>query len=157
MWDWQYDFEERCEGVLKGYHRDFNKKSVRNWGTNDSPAPVLGLEDGGECRGVVFKLPEEKREQILASLEEREGPSYRREEEEVHLDDGRTVVASVYSNKKNHTYLGDISVEERVEMSLAASGRDGTGEEYVRNTYENLQEAGIEDQYITEFVEMLNE
>ena len=157
MWDWDLDYVERSEAVLEGYHREFNKKSVRNWGTRDSSAHVLGLEEGGECKGVAYKLPEEKRDIILSSLDEREGSSYRREESDIRLEDGRTATASVYINRKNHTYIGDIPMEERVKMSLEASGRDGTGEEYVRNTYEDLQEAGIDDPYVSRYMDLMEE
>ena len=157
MWDWNYDCIERSEAILEGYHRDFNKKSTRNWGTRDSPAPVLGLEEGGESRGVAYKLPEKKTDEILSSLQEREGPSYRREESDIRLENGRETSATVFVNKKNHTYIGHKSLEKRAKMSLEASGRDGNGEEYVRNTYEDLQEAGIEDQYVTEYIDMMKQ
>ena len=47
MWhSWETQFQGTCKGkaILKGYHRSFNKKSTRNWGTRDAPFPTLGLE-----------------------------------------------------------------------------------------------------------------
>ena len=63
---------------LDNYHRSFNKKSTRNWGTPQNPGPTLGLEpqQGSQCVGTAFKFPHEQCQEIKAFLREREGPSY---------------------------------------------------------------------------------
>ncbi|ERG87973.1 MAG: uncharacterized protein involved in cation transport, partial [halophilic archaeon J07HX5] len=81
MWDFAFTTTEQQRGTLRGYHRSFNKKSIQAWGTPETPGPVLGLEPGGECAGLVFRVPDAEHDTVVESLNEREGPSYDRHEE----------------------------------------------------------------------------
>ena len=50
MWNPRFPYIKAYKNtVLLGYHREYNKKSVREWGTEENPAPTLGLEEDGEC------------------------------------------------------------------------------------------------------------
>lgn len=153
MWDHDFAFEERVRAVLQGYHRDFNKKSTRGWGTRDAPGPVLGLEDGGECTGVAFRLSDEHADDIVATIDDREGPSYEKHEEPVQLADGREVTATVWINKQNFTYIGDKSLDERAQMVIAAKGQNGAALDYVLGTRDALRELDVDDPYVEEFAD----
>ena len=41
-------------------------------GTPDQPGLVLGLDQGGACRGVAFRVPRRRAQTTLAYLRERE-------------------------------------------------------------------------------------
>ena len=156
MWDFDLASEERVEGVLDGYHRSFNKKSTRNWGTSGMPGPVLGLEPGGECRGIVFRIADDGWDEVVSEIDDREGPSYDAQDESVQLTDGRTVTARVWVNdRERFTYIGDRSVEERARMAVNASGTNGSAQEYVLETWRELQALGIEDPHIEAFVQQV--
>lgn len=157
MWKYDFDVEERVKGVLEGYHREFNKKSTRGWGTREAPAPVLGLESGGECVGLAFRLADGYADEIIAGIDEREGSSYQRKMEEIHLEDGRTVTASVWINMRNFTYVGDEPIEERARMAVRAAGGNGAAVDYVLGTRRTLRELGEEDPHVEEFAEKVEE
>lgn len=153
MWDYDFEIEERVMGVLEGYHRGFNKKSTRGWGSRESPAPVLGLEDGGRCIGLALRVADAHIDEILAAIDDREGASYSRCEKEIQLEDGRMVTASVWNNEHNFTYIGDKPLDERARMAVAAAGQNGAAVDYVLETRRTLHELGVEDPYVEEFAE----
>jgi len=158
MWDFDCDHEERTSGVLDGFHRSFNKKSTRNWGTADAPGPVLGLEPGGECVGVVFRVDADSSGRVVTKIDEREGPSYRARAESVRLPDGRTVTAKVWINDRSaSTYIGDKSRTERARMANTASGENGSAAEYVFETRRKLRELDIEDPSVENFARRVSE
>src|ERR1700675_2776239 len=59
MWNPEIAFAEARPGVLHGYHRSFCLYSYRYRGTPERPGLVLGLDRGGSCRGVVYRVPDD--------------------------------------------------------------------------------------------------
>src|ERR1700758_3203305 len=57
LWDSGLSFAEAEPALLRGYHRSFCVYSYDYRGTPVSPGLVLGLDRGGSCRGMVFRLP----------------------------------------------------------------------------------------------------
>lgn len=145
MWEYDFDIEEQVKGVLAGYHREFNKQSTRGWGTREAPAPVLGLEEGGQCVGLTFRIADGTADEIRATIDDREEPSYSRRTENIRLADGRTVTASVWINERNFTYIGDKPLEERARMAVTAAGQNGAAVDYVLGTRRTLHERGEVD------------
>lgn len=157
MWSYDFQVDTEVKGVIEGYHREFNKKSTRGWGTRDAPAPVLGLEPGGRCVGLALRIDDGRADEIRARIDEREGPSYTRSTEDVHLDDGRTVGASVWINERNFTYIGDEQLEDRARMAVTAAGKHGAAVDYVLETRRTLRELGETDPHVEEFAEKITE
>lgn len=155
MWNTDFDIEERVKGTLDGYHREFNKKSTRGWGTRDAPAPVLGLEEDGRCVGLALRVADDHADEIVTTIDKREGPSYERREEAIDLDDDRTVTATVWVNRRNFTYIGDKSLAKRARMVIEAEGRNGAAKDYVLETKRKLNDLGVEDPYVEEFAEKI--
>ena len=131
MWD---DWEERerpiaglrvDRAVLVGYRRSFNKKSVENWGTQEAPAPTLGLEpdQNANCIGTAFEFPDAQRTTIENRLRDREGKSSVFAELAVRLPDGREGRAvTPVNDRSKSTYIGDIPIAQRVSMAMNRSG-----------------------------------
>ena len=59
IWDPEFCYAEAEPALLRGYHRSFCVYSYDYRGTPDRPGLVLGLDRGGSCRGIVFRLPPE--------------------------------------------------------------------------------------------------
>src|SRR5438034_9736723 len=57
LWNPLFPFAEARPATVRGYHRRFCLWSLASRGTCDEPGLVLGLEPGGACRGVVYRLP----------------------------------------------------------------------------------------------------
>ncbi len=161
MWD---GWESRLGGsrinraVLVGYRRSFNKKSVRNWGTPEAPAPTLGLEPDqkAECIGTAFEFPDAQRTTIEKLLRDREGKSFALVELPVRLPDGREVHAlTPVNDRSKQTYLGSIPIPKRVTMAVTATGTRGACLAYVRNIRFQLQSLRIVDTEVEAFLALL--
>jgi cation transport protein ChaC len=96
-WEEPYDCQQKTTATLRGYRRDFIKKSVRNWGTPRSPCPTLGLvkADQTECVGIAFRIPANRKDDAYTYLSRREGPSFSLEEKDILLDSGSSIAALV--------------------------------------------------------------
>jgi cation transport protein ChaC len=157
MWDgWEtaHGCTRRERASLDGFRRDFNKASVRNWGSQENRGPTLGLslDAAAECVGLAFELPESERDRVLVVLGDREGASFTLEEKEVDLQSGIRVRALVPVNDTaKTTYIGNSSVEVRARMATIACGSKGACVDYVKNIRAKLQELGIEDSGVEEF------
>src|SRR6202051_4128958 len=56
MWNPEIAFAEARPGFLHGYHRSFCLYSRDYRGTPERPGLVLGLDRGGSCHGIVYRL-----------------------------------------------------------------------------------------------------
>src|ERR1700684_900950 len=72
MWRPRFRFLERVPARLMGLHRSLCVFSFVHRGTPERPGLVLGLDRGGMCRGVAFRVVAAKREKTIAYLRGRE-------------------------------------------------------------------------------------
>jgi glutathione-specific gamma-glutamylcyclotransferase len=153
-WEKQFDGQKYDKALLKDFQRDFNKKSIRNWGTRELPGPTLGLESlrGSECIGSAFEFADDKEESVIAYLEEREGPSFGLSKLEILLSDNQSVQAFVPINQRMaQTYIGNISLDQRAEMAKKANGTHGNCIDYIANIRNKLLELEIKDVNVENF------
>ncbi|MCS0502629.1 gamma-glutamylcyclotransferase [Ancylobacter mangrovi] len=150
MWNPGFDFEERVTGKLIGAHRSFCVLSVHWRGTPEKPGLVLGLDRGGACVGIAFRVAAAKAEATLAYLREREQVTniYREAVRRVWLKDGsaRTVPAVAFLVDRGHAqYAGRLSPDERLHLIRQGHGVGGPNTDYVSATARHLAELGIRD------------
>lgn len=163
MWDgWEVEFGyvRQENATLRGYTRDFNKASVRNWGSPRNPGPTLGLDPSAEseCIGRAFEFPESEKKNILRVLGKREGPSFLLEEKQVHLDSGDVVSAFVPVNDHSlNTFIGNRTLDQRASMALVAHGTDGKCVDYIKNIFHKLRDFEIYDQTVERFWSLVSD
>ena len=56
IWNPEFEFDERHKVRIDGYHRAFCINSHTYRGTPDGPGVVLGLDAGGSCEGIVYRV-----------------------------------------------------------------------------------------------------
>ncbi|WP_320198778.1 gamma-glutamylcyclotransferase [Agrobacterium sp. rho-13.3] len=148
MWNPGFPFEERQQARLYGYRRSLCIRSNVYRGTDENPGLVLGLERGGSCHGVAFRVADAEKGPVLDYLRERELVSnvYKERVIAVGLADGRRQNALTYVADPAHShYVGGLPVEEAASIVRHASGRSGPNVDYVFNTVQHLQDMGIRD------------
>jgi cation transport protein ChaC len=145
IWDPGFDFQESRLGQIHGYHRTFCIRSTRYRGTPDRPGVVLGLDRGGSCIGMAFRLRPESRRDAIDALYEREmtGGVYVARMLSVVLGDGRRVQALAFvANRASPSYerLSDAQIIERL---ASCCGQRGRNVEYALRTWHSLAEHGV--------------
>ena len=72
MWRPGFEFIEQVPARLIGEHRALCVYSFDHRGTPEQPGLVLGLDRGGACRGVAFRVAAKQRSDTIDYLRSRE-------------------------------------------------------------------------------------
>ena len=75
IWRPDFEFAEQRQALLRGYHRALCLWSRINRGTPEQPGLVFGLDVGGSCRGMAFRIPADSVPKVFDALWLREMPS----------------------------------------------------------------------------------
>ncbi|MCX5579885.1 gamma-glutamylcyclotransferase [Kaistia terrae] len=150
MWRPGFPFEEAFPAHLEGERRAFCVQSYIYRGTREHPGLVLGLDRGGSCRGMAFRVAEAERDAVLAYLRERElvTNSYLEVERDIRLErPARDYVrATTYVVDRDHPqYAGDLSRAAVLAQVSDSVGQAGSNRDYVLATAEHLASLNIED------------
>jgi cation transport protein ChaC len=154
MWRPGFPFGETAPALLKGAHRALCVYSIVHRGTDAEPGLVLGLDRGGACRGVAFRVAEGAEDDTVAYLREREQVTdvYLEVYRPIRLLDGsgRSLRALTFLVDRSHAqYAGGLSVEDQVRIVKSGKGQAGGNVEYVMRTLRHLEEAGVQDAMLT--------
>jgi cation transport protein ChaC len=150
MWRPGFDFTEKRPAKLTGAHRALCVYSHVHRGTPDRPGLVLGLDRGGACRGVAFRIAKKDREATARYLREREQVTsvYREAVRPIILlggEEGRSRALCYLVDRSHAQYAGSLSRERQLEIVLQANGQSGANPDYVRATVKELETLGIRD------------
>ncbi len=148
MWRPGFEFAEARPALLKGWHRSFCLYSLHYRGTPAHPGLVLGLDRGGSCRGLAFRVPAAQAETTVQYLNERElvGYAYIARTLNVCLDDGNSVPAYTFVADRDHRqYAGVLPLEQQAAIIMDAQGCTGLNRDYLINTVRQLEADGYVD------------
>lgn len=150
MWRPGFEAAETVPARLAGFHRALCVYSWVHRGTPERPGLVLGLDRGGSCRGLAFRVEAGRAEATLAYLREREQVTavYRELRRPVALLDGsgRSVEAVTYAVDRRHTqYAGKLDAATLLGHVRQGRGVSGPNPDYVLNTAAHLVGLGIHD------------
>jgi cation transport protein ChaC len=151
MWRPGFDFIEASEARAFGFRRSLCVRSHVHRGTPERPGLVLGLDFGGSCRGMAFRVASENQAAVMAYLRARELVTHVYEERivPVALKSGARVPAVTYVVDRGHVqYAGALSAEEAVASIRGAFGQSGPNEDYVFNTLDHLRQMKIRDSWL---------
>ncbi len=151
MWNPGFEFVESAQGRLHGYRRSLCVRSWVHRGTQEYPGLVLGLDRGGSCLGMAFRIRPEDEDAVTDYLRRRELVThvYLERRLPVRLSDGRRVTALTYVIDRQHIqYAGSLDVAHAAEVVAVARGQSGPNDAYVLNTLTHLREMGIRDHWL---------
>jgi glutathione-specific gamma-glutamylcyclotransferase len=136
--------------LLRGFHRRFCIWSRHYRGSPEAPGLVLGLDRGGACRGLAFRVPAPEAAAVLDYLDARENIGdeivYVRRLLPVRLlDSGRTVRAVAYVVERNSRHYCRPAAEEAARAIARGIGQAGANRDYLLNTVSHLQAMGVRD------------
>src|ERR1700759_4833306 len=162
MWKPGFDFVERVPARLIGEHRALCVYSFVHRGTPEKPGLVLGLDRGGACRGIAFRVAEKNRGAGVAYLREREQVTsvYREVKRSVWLENEarQRVSALAYVVDRGHVqYAGRLSLAEQLRLVSQGHGRSGNNRDYVLSTVKSIEAQGFRDPQLHQLAAMLHE
>jgi glutathione-specific gamma-glutamylcyclotransferase len=148
IWNPLVQFSEKQVATIHGYHRKFCLYSRVNRGTPASPGLVLGLDRGGACKGVAYRIAEAqvwpelslvwRREMLLASYI----PTWAA----ARFADGRAERVLTFVVQPGHPASACNLAQDAAAVIIAsAHGLHGSCAAYLHQTVESLHAHGIRD------------
>jgi len=164
MWRPGFDFVDRRIARLHGYHRHFCVWSHRYRGSPKVPGLVLGLDRGGSCRGVAYRIAPERADEVLSYLHEREMITgiYRPSRLSMTVTDDQgtidRITAQTYVVDRAHPqYAGTLSRAELAALVIQGVGTAGPCRDYLVNTVEHLREMAIPDRRLERMLALVED
>jgi len=160
MWRPGFPFDAYSTARLDGVHRALCIYSVVHRGTPSNPGLVMGLDVGGSCEGVAFRVESGAENDTVSYLRDREQVTdvYVETYREIVLADGsdQRVRALTFVTDPNHEqYAGKLDIETQLQIVCASHGVAGANVDYVLNTVEHLEELGTHDPLLFALAERL--
>ncbi|WP_151638820.1 gamma-glutamylcyclotransferase [Noviherbaspirillum aerium] len=159
IWKPECEFaEERC-GTAHGWHRSFCFRIRRHRGTPECPGLMMSLDRGGQCTGMLYRLPRRALREQLHKLCRREitikPPNTVPRWINVASDGISMRAIAFVMNRESKAYVGTLAPEEIAEVLSSACGHWGSGAEYLFHTVSRLEEHGIHDRYLWRLQELV--
>jgi len=151
IWKPEFEFEARRAARVHGYHRRLCLHSVHYRGTHDCPGIVAGLDRGGSCLGMAYRVAAAHVPEVFRQLWEREMflGSYRPTWVRAHLRGGGMAEALAFVVRRDaYNYSGRLSEKRLLGILVRAQGIKGTSLDYLQRTVAALHEAGLRDPHL---------
>jgi len=147
MWRPGFDYMERRAGRLHGYHRSLCVWSWFHRGSPDNPGLVLGLDVGGSCNGIAYRVAESGKAEAADYLYRRElvTDGYEAILRPVYLDDGPVTALCFRANRAHPQYAGKLDHRHAADVVRRSTGNSGANPDYVASAVKQLHAMGIND------------
>jgi cation transport protein ChaC len=148
MWRPGFAFEERQVARLSGFHRSLCVYSHVHRGTPDKPGLVMGLDRGGSCKGLAYRVHHAHAADTIAYLREREQVTsvYIERIAPITLQNGPRRLALTYIVDSSHAqYAGRLDRERLLHHIHQGHGVSGPNPDYVLKTHDQLLDMGLSD------------
>ncbi len=160
MWRPGFAYLERVPARLVGLHRALCVYSFVHRGTPEKPGLVLGLDRGGACRGIAYRVAAADRDATIFYLREREQATsvYLETLRRITLATTplRDVMALAYVVDRGHVqYAGRLDLDRQVHLVRQGHGRSGANRDYVLSTVFEIEAQGCHDSGLHAIAERL--
>jgi cation transport protein ChaC len=156
IWEPEFAFVEAEPALLHGYHRSCCLYSFDYRGTPAKPGLVLGLDRGGSCRGVAFRLAADSLAGSLDRVWRREmtvPPVYDLRQLPVRTGRATRVALAFTVRRAAPDYAGRMPLDEAARLIAQAHGRRGSCRDYLDKTVKHLANHGIVDRPLRRLAE----
>jgi cation transport protein ChaC len=152
IWNPIIHYEERRVARVHGFHRRFCLWSHVNRGSMQKPGLVLGLDAGGSCHGVAYRIAARHATEELRLIWRREMVLGAYAPRWVPVDAGGAAMRAIafVVNRHHPSYAGKLPLETVIRTMVSTRGYLGTPAEYLLETVKGLIEHGVRDSYLME-------
>ena len=147
IWNPAFVHDETRIGRVQGWHRRFCLWTEMSRGCPKQPGLTLGLDRGGACRGVLYRLSAAQAETELSVLWHREmvGGAYAPRWVRAATAQGMVDAIAFTINRTHPRYAGKLDDAEVTRVIACAVGRLGRCSDYLFRTVAALEALGIRD------------
>ena len=160
IWKPETAFEVAEQAVARGWHRRFCLGwDYRYRGSRETPGIMLALDRGGQCRGMLYRLPEAGLEDELHKLIRREmsmvPSAFPWRFIDVVATDGKKRALTFAMNRQSGRYVAGLDDEALAKVLATAVGFRGSMAEYLFSTVRKFEELGIHDKNLWRLQELV--
>jgi len=157
IWNPTIQAAESRIGTARGWHRRFCLWTSLGRGSPERPGLMLGLERGGSCRGVVFRIADDIVDAELDLLWRREmvTGAYAPRWVSVATEAGPVDAIAFTINRDHPRYAGKLPDDQVAAAIAQAAGFLGPCAEYLDRTVAHLAELGIADHRLTRLANLV--
>jgi cation transport protein ChaC len=150
IWNPLFKFVERRLAGVHGFHRCFCLRSRLGRGSVAKPGLVLGLDFGGCCNGVAFRIAagEARHELTLIWRREMVLGSYAPRWVKARAGGKELRAIAFVVNHAHPHYVGKLPPDTIIATLASAHGRFGSGADYLYQTVDCLAANGIHDAHL---------
>jgi cation transport protein ChaC len=157
MWRPGFAFEEARRARLTGFRRCFCIYSVHHRGTRERLGMVLGLDRGGVCEGIAYRIAAPRVAETLSYLRAREliNGVYREALVPVELEQHPPVevMALAFIVERAHpSYARQLPLATQARLIRGGKGVSGANLDYLVSTVRHLHELGIRERELERLV-----
>jgi cation transport protein ChaC len=159
IWQPGFDYVEACKATLNGWHRAMCILSTHYRGCAETPGLVLGLDRGGSCRGLAYRVADDQAEAVQGYLHDREmitgvyRPCFMR----LRLQDGRQVSGYAFVARRDHAqYAGPLGPDKAAQLIRQGNGCTGSSRDYLASTVAHLDALGLHDESLRHLLHLVD-
>ncbi len=148
IWNPMIHFTEKRVATVHGFHRRFCLWTHLGRGSAEAPGLILGLDYGGACRGLAYRVAQSQAREEMELLWRREmvtGSYTPRWVRMITREGGRGWAVAFVINHDHQRYAGVLTEQRIVECIARAEGPLGPCASYLFNTASHLEMLGIRD------------
>ncbi len=147
MWQPGFRFINRNTARIYGYHRRLAVSSWHYRGTKKTPGLVFGLDKGGSCYGMLYKVANQDKAKVLRYLFRREmfANVYTPKFVNAQTQNGnRARHALVFIVRRDSPHYAPPMADEKMRRIIRhAVGESGTNTDYIKSTEQRLTAMGV--------------
>lgn len=160
IWRPETLFDEQRPALARGWHRRFCLGwDYRYRGSPETPGLMMALDRGGQCKGVIYRLPEAQLEDELHKLIRREmsmvPSAFPWRWIDVVTAEGPLRALTFAMDRNSKRYVAGLSDDELAEVLATACGFRGSMAEYLFSTVSILESMGIRDRNLWKLQELV--
>lgn len=157
IWKPRFEHDERRPAMVHGWQRSFCiGPDTRYRGNPQAPGLMLSLDIGGQCEGIVFRLPKTNLGESVLGLLKQEPPV-----PPVWVDavtpEGTVRSIAFVCPREFIAYEGGLDPDTIADRLSKAVGMWGSMPDYLLNTVIHLEDSSIHDPYLWDMQERVAE
>ena len=158
LWNPAIRFEAREPALLRGWRRRYAFWLRMGRGSPERPGLMLGLDRGGSCYGIGYRIAAPARDELLLVWRrEMFGRAYIARWVSIVIRGAPVRAVTFTANRHYDTYVGSLTDEEAATAIATAKGTLGTCAEYLHQTLAHLHEVGLTDRGLERIAALVDE